>query len=609
MNKYSESFIKPLRKVLINRSLMKKLLVSYITIIAIPIMVFFAYTFKSLEANAKKDVLNKHNYELNVEYDTIEKNIYIMRSMINTIVNNKDVLNYIDSAKDIDVKELINFNDTIYKQVTNLQNSNPNIKEINIFTNNVQANEIWPLIYREDRIYKNDWYKKTLDKNGAAYWNINKYDDDIEINSIANQQFGNLVVSFYKELKSPSNKHLGIIRINMLSKDFFPNMFNVDNLNSGQIFLFNIENLELNTNENNSFLNNFNFDREQFKEFIKDKLKDSKGAIDYKQGSEKYTLLYRESSIPGNYLLCVIPLNNITQGIEDSRRVLLFESLLLLILLSIIIYFLTKAILKRLYLILNSVKQVRTGNLAVDIPVYGSDEIGILAYNFREMMKTIDRLIQESIQKELIGKETELKALKSQIDAHFLFNTLENIRAMALIEENYLVADSLVSLGDMMRYNIRWDNDFVSLHEELNHIRKYVSLMTLRYEYHINLHINIDDKFLSLQILKLIIQPLVENAIKHGLSEKLRDEDGNIDIFIESDETYLYLNVMDDGKGMDSNDIEVLREYIDGNINKKFGLGIKNVNDRVKLFYGEASGVQIESEKGSYTKFIIKLYK
>ncbi|MBC8059498.1 MAG: histidine kinase [Clostridiaceae bacterium] len=599
------------KQIFINRSLMKKLIVTYIAVIGIPTIIFSIYTFRSLDNNAKKDAINKHNYELNVECDTIEKNIYIMRNIINAITNNKEVLEYVDNEKGIDVKELIDFNDTVYKQLINLQNNNPTIKQINIFTHNSQVDELWPLIYRENRIVNNDWYKQTLEKSGGEYWNISHYDNDIKINSTTNEQNKNLVVSLNKEIKYPLQKNTGIIRITMVSKDFFPNMFNLDKLNNGQILLFNTEKNHLKTNEDNPLLKSLNFDREEFKLFIKDKLRSNKGELSYKQGNENYYLTYKESPMVNNYLISVIPLNNITQGIADSRRVLFLGGTLLLILLSIIIYFVTKAILKRLYIILNCVKQVRTGDLSADIPVYGTDEIGILAHNFRQMMKKIDKLMKENIQKEMISKETELKALKSQIDAHFLFNTLENIRVMAQIEENYLVADTLVSLGDMMRYNMKWDNDFVSINEEIKHIKNYVALMTLRYDYQVILHVNIGPEYINKEILKLTIQPLVENAIKHGLSKKLRSEDGNIYIFIETEENYLYLNVMDDGKGMDGNEIQELQEHINGdtNVNRRFGLGLKNVNDRIKLFYGETCGIVLESQKGSCTKLKLKLTK
>lgn len=604
-------YLEKAKLIFINNSLMKKLIIAYVIVIGIPIIIFSVYTFKSLIYNEKKDAKNKYNYELNVECDSIEKNIYIMRNIINTVVNNRDVLEYLDHTKGIDAKSLINFNDTTYKELTILQNNNPTVRQINIFSHNLQVYELWPLFYKEDRIDNNDWYKKTLEKDGASYWNINHYDNDIKINSIADDQTKNLVVSLNKEIKYPSNKYIGIIRVTMLSKDFFPNMFNEDKLKNEQMFIIDTENWDIETDENNFILKNLDFDREQFKKFFKDNLKKGSGELSYKQGNESYIILYKETAMVNKYLISVIPLNNITQGITNSRRVLFLGSTLLLMLLSVIIYFVTKAILKRLYIIINSVKQVGKGNLSVDIPVYGNDEIGVLAHNFRKMMKTIEKLIKESIQKEIFSKETELKALKSQIDGHFLFNTLENIRVMAQVEENYSVADSLSSLGDMMRYNIKWDNDFVSLNEEIHYIKKYISLMTLRYDNEINLSIDIDDEFLNKEILKLTIQPLVENAVKHGLSEKLRNEDGNISIFIETDENYIYLNVMDDGKGMDENQIKELQEYINGksNSDKKFGLGLKNVNERIKLYYDKMCGVIIESQKGSYTRLILKLPK
>ncbi|URZ04373.1 sensor histidine kinase [Clostridium felsineum] len=608
MRDYIIFFIKNVRDFFIKKNLMKKLIITYILVIAVPIMFFSVYTFKSLEVNAKKDAINKHSYELNVEYSDIEKNIYIMRNVLSAVKNNEEVMNYIDPHKSTDLKELIKFNDVTYKEITNLQNNNPNIRQINIFTNNSEVNEIWPLIYSEKRIIGDKWYKNTLDKDGAAYWNINQCDNDIKKDSLEDQDNGELIVSLNKEIKSQSSKDIGIIRITMLSKNFFPNMFNNDKLNNSQIFIFNTRTLDLITNENNIILKRLHFDRNLFKKSIMGKLKDSKGDISYSQGNEKYILLYMESPLASDYLICVIPLNNITKSVAYSRKALLSESLLLLLLLSIIIYFVTKIILKRLYLILNSIKQIRTGNLEVDIPVYGSDEIGVLAHNFREMMKKIDELIKENIKKEVIGKETELRALKSQINAHFLFNTLENIRVMSLVEGNYVVADSLVSLADMMRYNIKWDNDFVSLNEELNHIKKYISLMTLRYEYCINLHVDIDENFCQLKIPKLIIQPLVENAVNHGLREKLRKKDGNIYISVREDGDYLNLNVMDDGKGMNKDEIHILYEHINGKVHEKLGLGIKNVNDRIRLFYGKNSGVYIEAEKESYSKFIIKLY-
>ena len=107
------TFIEKARLIFINRSLMKKSIGAYITVIVIPIVIFSVYTFKSLDYNAKKDAIDKHTYELNIEYDAMEKSSYIMRNMFNTIVPNNELFEYVDNVKGESVKELINFNDTI----------------------------------------------------------------------------------------------------------------------------------------------------------------------------------------------------------------------------------------------------------------------------------------------------------------------------------------------------------------------------------------------------------------------------------------------------------------------------------------------------------------
>ncbi|WP_315069471.1 histidine kinase [uncultured Clostridium sp.] len=595
------------KQMLLDESLIKKLITMYILIIGIPILIFSIYIFSSLSYNAKHDAVSRANYDLSTEYDSVEKNVYIMRNIISSIESDNEVIRYLQGANNQEAKELIDFRETTYKQLINLQNNNPTIKEINIFTNNSEVSEIWPTFYKADRIIDNEWYKKVVEKNGAEYWNVNHYDNDIEVKSTLNDETKDVVVSLNKKINYPSDKYLGISRVTMRSKDFFPKMYENDDLKSGQILLVNKENMDIKTDENSTLLRSFNFDEKLFLEFIKDKLKDKKGEVNYSQGSEDYIVLCKESPIPNNYLINVIPLNNISKEIKNSKNVVIWASIFLLLFLSLIVYYATKAILKRLYKIISAVKQVQAGDLMPSIEVYGSDEVGVLAHNFREMMKTIDTLIKDSINKEIITKEAELKALKTQINSHFLYNTLENIRMMALVEENYMVSDCLASLGDMMRYNMKWNNEFVPLNEEIKHIKNYISLMTIRYDFEISLNIDIDTEILNIKILKLTIQPLVENAVKHGLSEKLVSENGNISISVEIDEAYLYLNVKDDGKGVDITKVQEVQNYINGNTDKIYGLGLKNVNDRIKLFYGREYGIIIEAKEECYTKITLKL--
>ncbi|NSB24493.1 hypothetical protein [Clostridium saccharoperbutylacetonicum] len=189
-----------IKQTLSDQSLIKKLITMYIFIIGIPIVIFSLYIFSSLSENAKHDAVNRANYDLSTEYDSVEKNVYIMRNIIKTIESDNQVIGYLQGVDNQEAKELIEFKETTYKQLINLQNSNPTIKQINIFTSNSNISEIWPTFYKIDRIMDNQWYKKVIKKNGSEYWNINHYDNDILVKSTLNDESKDVVVSINKGL-------------------------------------------------------------------------------------------------------------------------------------------------------------------------------------------------------------------------------------------------------------------------------------------------------------------------------------------------------------------------------------------------------------------------
>lgn len=258
-----------IKQTLSDQSLIKKLITMYIFIIGIPIVIFSLYIFSSLSENAKHDAVNRANYDLSTEYDSVEKNVYIMRNIIKTIESDNQVIGYLQGVDNQEAKELIEFKETTYKQLINLQNSNPTIKQINIFTSNSNISEIWPTFYKIDRIMDNEWYKKVIKKNGSEYWNINHYDNDIVVKSTLNDESKDVVVSLNKRITYSSDKYYGICRVTMDSKDFFQKMYEKDELKSGQILLVNKENMDIKTNENSTLLKKFNFDKKSFRNLLK----------------------------------------------------------------------------------------------------------------------------------------------------------------------------------------------------------------------------------------------------------------------------------------------------------------------------------------------------
>lgn len=597
-----------LNDIISNLSLRYKLIISFITVVAIPVFILSMISINNIKKNIMEDSIKKHTYELEAECSKMENNIAIMGNIAQTVVSNKAIMSFINK-EDITVNELFEFNNTSYRELSNLQNNNQSIRAINIFTKEGYSNEFWPFIYRDDRIKHNDWYSKTIERYGQVYWDLYHYDNDIKVDGNVSGYSKDLVVSLNRVLKDTSGEYLGIVRVSMSSKEFLPLMYNTTENNYNQVFIYNKKTEDIYGNTPSEELDIESINKKELFQEVKDKFIDDSGYFSYSINNTPLVFIYRKTTLNNSYVVNVISTNKLIQGVARSTTAVVVGSALVLGLLIFVIYILTTMILKRLYIVINCLKQVQKGDFIIDIPVYGNDEVGVLAHNFRRMMEKIDGLIKESINKEMATKEAELKALKTQIDAHFLYNTLENIRMLAEMEENYIVSDSLGNLGDLMRYNTKWNSEFVTVKEEISHIHNYISLMALRYDYDINLHVEIEEEFMYRRILKLTVQPLVENAVKHGIAKKLRNRDANIFIYIEDEDDFTVISVVDDGVGMDEEKITSLQNHINSEIKGKYGLGLRNVRERLRLFYGEGYGVFIESEVGEYTKLMMKIPK
>lgn len=227
-------------------------------------------------------------------------------------------------------------------------------------------------------------------------------------------------------------------------------------------------------------------------------------------------------------LVNVISLHSTYSKIDSTRNRVILIIVLLLVLLAVITYWIQSIVLKKLHVLRDSMQMVRKGDFQVEIDVQGGDEIGELAHHFREMLGTINALIAEAVQRSAATKEAELQALRNQIDAHFLYNTLENLKMLAEVEGQYTVSDALTSLGSIMRYNLRWTGDTVQLADELKHIQHYISIMNIRYDGKLKVEIHAEDRFHAHELLKMSLQPIVENAVKHGMYSALMRGDGLI---------------------------------------------------------------------------------
>ncbi len=239
-------------------------------------------------------------------------------------------------------------------------------------------------------------------------------------------------------------------------------------------------------------------------------------------------------------------------------------------------------------------KEVELGNRDVYVDFNSNDETGLLVKRFNNMIKEINRLIEADYKKQILIQQTEFKALKAQINPHFLYNALNSISWMARLGLNNEVEDMTNALSKFFRYSISNTGEIVEVKQEIEQINNYLKIQKNRYRDKLSISIEVSEEILNLKILKLILQPLVENAIIHGLEPKIDSGKLIIKGFIK--DNLLIFKIIDDGIGFGQSK------------HNGEGIGISNVNKRIKIYYGKDYGVTYSNING-LTEALIRIPK
>lgn len=293
---------------------------------------------------------------------------------------------------------------------------------------------------------------------------------------------------------------------------------------------------------------------------------------------------------------------------EMGRFRILFTAVMICTVLLLFMFSLLMAmdIIEPIKRLVKGIQRFEHDNIHEEILVDREDELGYVSQCFNKMSCEIDNLLNRVYKEQLTRREAELKALQAQINPHFLFNTLESINWMAQLNDVPEIRDMVTSLSALMEASIGKGSPMIPLSKELKYIDSYLVIMKYRYGERLSYESEIDESVLQQEVPKLILQPLIENAIYHGV-DKVRKK-CIIRLVIEKQEDHIYIEIKDNGKGIREEEVEWMnqqfredsREYLMGSNSK--GIGLANVNSRLKLYFGQSYGIQIESEYESYTK-------
>ncbi|QJD87345.1 cache domain-containing sensor histidine kinase [Cohnella herbarum] len=323
---------------------------------------------------------------------------------------------------------------------------------------------------------------------------------------------------------------------------------------------------------------------------------------------QKFMITYAKSTATGWYVVSAIPYSYLMERIVSVGKFAIQLDVVLFLLAILISLLISISISRPVQRLVAAMGKVEGGDLKVFVNLKSNNEIGVLGNSFNRMLKRINQLIDRVYEAEILQKDAEIKALQSQINPHFLYNTLSVIDSIATVKQEKEISAITQMLADIFRYSTN-GNDVATIEEEVGQLQRYLHIQKTRYGEDLRWQFIIDPNVRECKIVKLLLQPIVENSVIHGIRKA-----GTIKVIILPSGDNLSIAVEDNGSGMTEEELTALIERLETSSNRLRSktdggshIGLANVCHRIKSFYGEAFGLTIVSSEGLGTKVTITI--
>lgn len=566
------------------------------------ILLSFSLVIISLISSTLIFALSKYNHKLlnnNIDYSkkvtsslvvNLDEYIYQLKYISNIIAYNQYVQKYLnkhDSYYSIDSSD--SFQRTL-EFLSNIITSRSDIDSILIFDNDkLSVFKSTHLDLNTNYDYKNQlWYKNILESGVTPKISgphKQEYLDNPEINVFS----VNRTVQRYDGLKKTGVIHISV-NLSELKKFCESEIL----YKNGFIFIVN-DNGEIIYQPDNNTTNNKGFIslEKDVTNIVPKLVNDNINIFTDTIYNEKYQIVSKHMNNSNWYIVAATPYKSITEDAEHIKNIIISMGLLSLILALAITYILSTAITKPILNLQKCMVEATEGNLTIRSNIKSKDEIGILSSSFNGMLSQIEKLVQQAISDQEQKRKLELKTLQAQINPHFLYNTLDSIIWMAESKNDNIVPMT-ESLSKLFRISLSKGNDIIPLSSEIEHVKNYLFIQSMRYTDKFDYRVSVEPELLRYKTIKLILQPIVENSIYHGIKNKRGK--GNIIINCCINDTNLLITITDDGIGMDSETCtKILSPSYKTSGRLSSGIGVHNVNERIKLYFGNQYGLRYES--------------
>jgi two-component system sensor histidine kinase YesM len=598
--------VKKLKKWFANYKLNQKFTIVIIIFVLLPIAAFSFFMFTSMEKNVINERMESMTYRMEKSHNAIIKNIDAINMSTQFFLSDIGLNNYLkavgqgEAIAPTDLMSFYNQNITLLERMVN---NNPDLYQIRVYVDSPDMQEMMPILYREERMRQLAWAAIGDGSDGEeslAGWKFDYYDTLFNAATINRDK---KIMSSVVEMHDYQMGQLGILEVAMYMETMFPLIYEPEQ-NTYSCFI-DQDNHQYFNESDGQFLPNY-----LLEPAIGQALATGEATVFYHRIDQQPMVIgIRPVKELEGVLVCFDSLDLEMDNVSRLRIIFIFIVMIVMAVLVVMIDYIVKGLLKRFYLILNSIREVQKGDLEVVITDCGTDEMGELGTQINTMLRRIKQLMDDNINREILARDSEIRALQNQINAHFIYNVLESIKMMAEIDEKYEISDAITALGKLLRYSMHWSEDYVSVEEELEYIRNYLQLINLRFDYEITLAVSLPDNIRIQKIPKMSLQPIIENAIYHGIEQLAEDTSIYLKGFVEAGDCLI--EITDMGRGMSEEEVARLYLKINGEIETSGGagngIGLKNVQDRIKMGYGDEYGINIVSRKDIYTKIIIRI--
>jgi two-component system sensor histidine kinase YesM len=562
-----------LKKFFINLKFRHKIILTYFLVSIIPIIILGLFCYEQtryLLLNQEKENLKKSFSEV---VAGIENSANVYNNLVDYTTFNPTVLDVINYDYTSYYEMYYKFHNMLDPYIDMLRSLHNEIQQVTVYTSNnivKHSDYIIPM----ETIKDTSWYREVSGKYQPRWF-------------VTDKQNVFLAVQF---INKAHNDIQNILYVKINFESFFKSLYNISSSNCGVYVV---------DKNNEVIFENRSYDGKNDYLLPSTELNKVKGdSITY--NNTNYVLIKMDIKDMGWTVYLYKPIHLIVESSKNIIYTVLFMVGICLFIILFVGYWLSYMIVNRIEKLTKNMKEMDMNHLKVTVKSNSEDEIGILINSFDKLIVKIKTLIQEVYKSEISKRKYEMKALQAQINPHFLYNSLSLINWRAIRSGEDEISEMAQLLSTFYRTSLNKGSSVITVENELNNTEAYVKIQAMMHNYNFEVDFDIDDKVKEYYMINLLLQPLVENAICHGIDQK-RNNRGKLRVSAKQVGTDIIFEVEDNGAGMETKICEKILTT------KTKGYGVKNVYDRIKLIYGENCDLKFISVPNEKTVAIMRI--